>query len=162
MARHWTEDKPLLEPKMTAFTYANMSAVLTMCYNNDNKSSHVKRITLIDSHSYTYIYESPPYATHLKCSLRNRLCAYNEWTFGKSWSPHMLHSDLLSMDASAVIGQFLWGDVLKHQGRDKMDAIPHTTSPSTFSWIKMFEFRLKFHWSLYLRVELTIFQHWLS
>ena len=24
----------------------------------------------------------------------------------------------------------------------------------------MFEFRLKFHWSLFLRVQLTIFQHW--
>ena len=26
--------------------------------------------------------------------------------------------------------------------------------------MKMFEFRLKFHWSLFLRVQLTIFQHW--
>ena len=35
-----------------------------------------------------------------------------------------------------------------------------TTFSSTFSWMKMFEFRLKVHWSLFLRVELTIFQHW--
>ena len=26
--------------------------------------------------------------------------------------------------------------------------------------MKMFEFRLKFHWSLFPRVQLTIFQHW--
>ena len=26
-------------------------------------------------------------------------------------------------------------------------------------WMKMFEFRLKFHWSLFLRVQLTIIQH---
>ena len=26
--------------------------------------------------------------------------------------------------------------------------------------MKMFEYRLKFHWSLFLRVQLTIFQHW--
>ena len=29
-----------------------------------------------------------------------------------------------------------------------------------FSWMKMYEFRLKFHWSLFLRVQLTITQHW--
>ena len=29
------------------------------------------------------------------------------------------------------------------------------------SWMKMHEFRLRFHWSLFPRVQLTIFQHWL-
>ena len=29
-----------------------------------------------------------------------------------------------------------------------------------FSWMKMLEFRLIFHWSLFLRVQLTIFHHW--
>ena len=52
------------------------------------------------------------------------------------------------------------GGVLTHWGWDKIDAISQTTFSSTFSWMKMFEFRLKFHWSLFLRVELTIFQHW--
>ena len=32
---------------------------------------------------------------------------------------------------------------LTHWGRDKMDAISQTTFSSTFSWMKMFEFRLK-------------------
>ena len=45
---------------------------------------------------------------------------------------------------------------LTHWGRDKMDAIWQTTFSSAFSWLKMFEFRLKFHWSLFLRVQLTI------
>ena len=36
----------------------------------------------------------------------------------------------------------------------------HFAFPSAFSWMKMFEYRLKFHWSLFLRVQLTIFQHW--
>ena len=40
-----------------------------------------------------------------------------------------------------------------------MDAISQTTFRSAFSWMKMFEFRLKFHWSLFLRVQLTIFRH---
>ena len=51
-------------------------------------------------------------------------------------------------------------EVLTHWGRDKMDAISQTTFSSAFSWMKMFEFRLKF-WSLFLRVQLTIFHHWL-
>ena len=49
---------------------------------------------------------------------------------------------------------------LTHWGRDKMDAISQKTFSSAFSWMKMFEFRLKFRWSLFLRVQLTIFQHW--
>ena len=39
-------------------------------------------------------------------------------------------------------------DALTHWGRDKMDAISQTTFPSAFSWMKMFDFWLKFHWSL--------------
>ena len=50
--------------------------------------------------------------------------------------------------------------LLTHWGWDKMDAISQTTFWSAFSWMKMFEFLLQFHWSLFLRVQLTIFQHW--
>ena len=49
---------------------------------------------------------------------------------------------------------------LTHWGRDKMDAIFQMTVSNGFSWMKMYEFRLKFHWSLFPRVQLTIFQHW--
>ena len=49
---------------------------------------------------------------------------------------------------------------LTHWGRDKMNTISQTTLSSAFSWMKMFKFRLKFHWSLFLKVQLTIFQHW--
>ena len=31
---------------------------------------------------------------------------------------------------------------------------------NAFSWMKIDQFWLIFHWSLFLRVELTIFQHW--
>ena len=50
--------------------------------------------------------------------------------------------------------------LLTHWSRDKMGAISQTTSSSAFSWMKILEFRLKFHWSLFLRVHLTISQHW--
>ena len=49
---------------------------------------------------------------------------------------------------------------LTHWGRDQMAAISQTTLSIAFSWMKMLEFRLNFHWSLFLRVPLTIFQHW--
>ena len=49
---------------------------------------------------------------------------------------------------------------ITHCGRDNMAAIFQTTFTNTFSSTKMLEFRLKFHWSLFLRVQLTIFQHW--
>ena len=54
-----------------------------------------------------------------------------------------------------------WREVLTHWGRDKMAAIFQTTLSNAFSWMKMLEFRLKYHWSLFLRFEFTIFQHWL-
>ena len=49
---------------------------------------------------------------------------------------------------------------LTHWGRDKMASISQTTFSNAFTWMKMYELRLKIHWSLFLRVHLTIFQHW--
>ena len=49
---------------------------------------------------------------------------------------------------------------LTHWGRDKMAAVSQTMFSNAFSWMKIYEFWLIFHWSLFLRVQLTIFQHW--
>ena len=49
---------------------------------------------------------------------------------------------------------------LTHWDRDNMAAIFQTIFSNAFSWMKIYAFRLKFHWSLFLRVKLTIFQHW--
>ena len=46
---------------------------------------------------------------------------------------------------------------LTHWGRDKMVDFPNDFS-KTFSWMKMCKFRLRFHWSLFPMVQLTIFQ----
>ena len=48
---------------------------------------------------------------------------------------------------------------LTHWGRDKLDAISQSAFFNSFSW-KMFEFRIKFYWSLLLRAQLTTFQNW--
>ena len=50
--------------------------------------------------------------------------------------------------------------MITHWGRDKMDAIFQTTISNGISWMKIYLFRLKFHWSLLLRVQITISQHW--
>ena len=52
------------------------------------------------------------------------------------------------------------GNCLTHWGRDQIDDISQTTFSSAFSWMKMFQLRLKFHWSLFPRVQLAIIQHW--
>ena len=50
--------------------------------------------------------------------------------------------------------------LLTHLPLNKMAAISQTTFSNAFSWIKSFVFWFKFHWSLFLMVELTIFRHW--
>ena len=49
---------------------------------------------------------------------------------------------------------------LAHWGRDKMAASFQKTYSNAFSWMKMYEFCWKFHWNLFLRCKITIFQHW--
>ena len=48
---------------------------------------------------------------------------------------------------------------LTYWGRNKMAAISQTMFSNEFSWMKMFEFRLRFHWNLFPRVQLAISQH---
>ena len=58
------------------------------------------------------------------------------------------------------IGQIV--QLLTHWGRYKMAAISQTILSNSFSWMKMLEFRLKFHQNLFHRVQFTIFQHCLK
>ena len=48
---------------------------------------------------------------------------------------------------------------LTHWTLDKMVAISLTIFSGAFLWMKTFAFWLKFHWSLFLMVQLTISQH---
>ena len=49
---------------------------------------------------------------------------------------------------------------LTHWGRDEMDAISQTPFSRAFSSKKIVVFWLNFHWNMFARVQLTIFQHW--
>ena len=59
--------------------------------------------------------------------------------------------------STAIHGTFS----LTHWGWDKMAAFFQTTCSDAFSWIKMYQLRLKFHCSLFAMVQLTTFQHWI-
>ena len=74
--------------------------------------------------------------------------------------PCCLYHDKHTTMASPIILVLCYLHFLNTLRQRKMDAISQTTFSSAFSWMKMFEFRLKFHWNLFLRVQLTIFQHW--
>ena len=58
---------------------------------------------------------------------------------------------------TSIIMRGFWLNTLRPR---QMAAIFQMTFSNAFSWMKMFEFRLKFHGSLFLRFQLTIFQHW--
>ena len=51
---------------------------------------------------------------------------------------------------------------LTHWGWCKIFAIFQTIFAIAFSWMKMYEFRPRFHWRLLQRVQLTTFQHGLD
>ena len=65
---------------------------------------------------------------------------------------------LQSLDSS--ITEEITHKTLTHWGRAKMAAIFQTTFSNGFSLMKMYLLQLKFHWNLFLRIQLTIFQHW--
>ena len=87
------------------------------------------------------------------------------WVFWRNWlcyitqyilAPCFVRSTV--MIRSPYTSRFLAS--LTQWGRDKMDVISQSILSNAFSWIKMLKFRLKFHWILFLGVQLIIFQHW--
>ena len=68
-----------------------------------------------------------------------------------------LRHDLINHTAGAIIHCCIYAS-LTHLGWDKMAATLPTTFSNRFSWMKMYECWLKFHWCMFLRVQLTIFQ----
>ena len=57
-------------------------------------------------------------------------------------------------------GMWYKNTISKNWWRDKMAAISQAMFWNAFSWMKMYEFCLRCHQSLFPRVQLTIFQHW--
>ena len=75
-------------------------------------------------------------------------------------APYMLRNQHTQWWWPSSVLLHIQNQYLTHWDRDKMAAILQTTFSNTFSWMKIYEFWLRFHWSLILRVQLTIFHHW--
>ena len=83
------------------------------------------------------------------------------WNFGPAGAGTSSCKLMIKFGSSMYTGPTLEGlRCLTHWGQNKTSAILQTTLSNAFSWMKMFEFTLKFQWCLFLRVQLIIFQHW--
>ena len=89
--------------------------------------------------------------------LQQQLLGTNELIKNRTWIINQIH--IFIWDVIHDLCHNLNGS-LTHWGRDKMAAFSQTTLSNAFSWMKILEFRLKIHLSLFLMVLLTIFQHW--
>ena len=72
--------------------------------------------------------------------------------------------DICHMHLLAGTANDIWykRDMLKltHWGRTKWPPFSQTNISTDFFRMKMFEFRLRFHWNLFPRPQITIFHHW--
>ena len=71
------------------------------------------------------------------------------------WAHGFWHLAQLQIVVVITLGCIVSSGLI-YWGQNKMDTIFHTTFSNAFSWLKMYEFQLRFHWSLFLRVQLTI------
>ena len=76
---------------------------------------------------------------HIVASIYEVLYHSIYWFIGLN--QHCLHFDCWLAHPPLKLG---------HWGRDKIDAISQTIFSNPFSWMKMHEFRLRFHWSFFV------------
>ena len=91
------------------------------------------------------------------------LLSWHVQNFVATWYPTMeLHWRQFSIEF-----QLLWKNCsrngpqlsVSHWGWDEMAANFLMTFSNAFSWMKIYKFQLRFHWSLFRKVQLTIFEH---
>ena len=70
-----------------------------------------------------------------------------------SWAQHKIKTETIKLQAHKHF-------IVTHWGWDKTVNILQMTFSNAFSLIRMYEFCLQFHCSLFLGVQLTMFQHW--
>ena len=69
------------------------------------------------------------------------------------------HQFVVDPDLQHHIAQLVHNE-LTHWGRDTMAFNFQTTISNAFSWMKISNFRLKFHYKLFQVAQLATFQHW--
>ena len=122
----------------------------------ENPKSHQN--TTIDSFWWRYFRSGVPEAT--RCHVEFLSGFIYVWQGCRERRVH-LHSGQIRWVVMILLRRWVARWVtLTHWGRDQIDAISQTTFSNEFSSMKIYEFWIKFHWSLFLGVQLTIFQHW--
>ena len=84
---------------------------------------------------------------------------HNEISYTDKMSSLYWIGALVPTRTSAPMALTTRGNYLTHWNWDKMAAISRTIFSSTFYWIKLYEFRFRFHCWLFLKFEFTIFLH---
>ena len=82
-------------------------------------------------------------------------CEMQFWEDTKPW--HVLTRQAANVSGWKKHSQICFYMLATHWGWDKMAAIYQYTFLNAFSWLEMYTFRLRFHWSLFIRVQLIIF-----
>ena len=77
-----------------------------------------------------------------------------EWPKGNKPLP------IMTKLSETMISCLTWSHELTHLPQNKMAAFSQTIFSDTFLWMKSYVLWLKFHWNLFLRVQLTTTQHW--
>ena len=86
------------------------------------------------------------------CNVKFMKLGWGKWNFHWIW---IIMKNICEMVPGSFCKVFL-----KSSPLNKMPAVSQTIFSDAFSWMKIFVLWLKFHWGLFLRVELTITQHW--
>ena len=96
--------------------------------------------------NFIRIYPHGPNLQYTATSLRDNLAQSRRQAIilTRNYIPVFKWSSEFSWCPATLLGSY---NYLTHWGRDKMDAISQTTFSNAFSWMKMHEFRLRFHWS---------------
>ena len=89
---------------------------------------------------------------------QNYMCTFSNLT--NPLIAHLINQSMYHGCRPTVLGLIDRMNQLSHRGRDKMYDIFHTTFPNAFFWMQIFEFRIQFDRSVFLRVQLTTIQHW--
>ena len=135
------DDKNLLNSitlKLTSVKFKSDAAILTT------------KLTASSSLSSSSLWPPPPLSQAVHLEKHLFYCPAN-YCFNWYFTEFFMHSTKQS-------SVFCMTGPLTHWGRDKMDAISQTTFSNGFSWMEMYELRLRFHWSLFPRVQSTIFR----
>ena len=117
-------------------------------------TSCLNLLTYLFIYLFIYILDRLLWSCHIIWSQQTSY--HNSFTIlSNKLAPHHSQVFLLTCPTACFLKT-----VLTHLPLDKMAAILRTIFSSAFSWMKSLVFLLKFHWSLFLRVQLIITQHW--